>query len=107
MTRRACIVGVGETRYTKWGGITDASEYALAVESIANACADAAIDIRAVDGVCSFGDDRNVATFMAADLGLHELRWATMSWLPGGGGSCAAVAAAALAGGAGEAGTAF
>jgi acetyl-CoA acetyltransferase len=97
VTRRACIVGVGETRYTKWGGITGASEYALAVEAITRACADAGVHVRDVDGLCSFGDDRNVATFMAADLGLHELKWASMSWLPGGGGSCAAVAAAAVA----------
>ena len=87
MTRSACIVGVGETRYTKWGGITEASEYQLAVEAITRACADAGVDVRDVDGLCSFGDDRNVATFMAADLGLRELRWATMTWLPGGGGS--------------------
>jgi acetyl-CoA acetyltransferase len=97
LTANACIVGVGETRYTKWGGITDASEYALAVEAISRACADAGVDLHDVDGLCSFGDDRNAATFLAADLGLRELRWATMSWLPGGGGSCAAVASAALA----------
>jgi acetyl-CoA acetyltransferase len=97
MSPKACIVGVGETRYTKWGGTTDASEYQLAVEAITNACADAGVPLRDVDGLSSFGDDRNVATFMAADLGLHELRWAAMSWLPGGGGSCAAVAAAAIA----------
>ncbi len=97
MSRRACIAGVGETRYTKWGGITDASEYALAVEAVTAAVADAGVDLHAVDGLASFGEDRNAATFLAADLGLDELRWASMSWLPGGGGSCAAVAAAALA----------
>src|SRR5881227_1063383 len=105
MTRTACIVGVGETRYTKWGGITDASEYQLAVEAITRACADAGVDVRDVDGLCSFGDDRNAATFLSADLGLRELRWATMSWLPGGGGSCAAVASAAEAVEAGQADT--
>jgi acetyl-CoA acetyltransferase len=105
VSRRACIVGVGETRYTKWGGITDASEYALAVQAITRACAEAGVHVRDVDGLCSFGDDRNTATFMAADLGLHELRWATMSWLPGGGGSCAAVAAAAVAVESGQADT--
>jgi acetyl-CoA acetyltransferase len=105
LTRRACIVGVGETRYTKRGGITDASEYALAVQAITRACTDAGVDVRDVDGLCSFGDDRNAATFLSADLGLRELRWATMSWLPGGGGSCAAVASAAEAVEAGQADT--
>ena len=50
-----------------------------------------------VDGLASFAEDRNEATFMAADLGLPELRYASLSWLPGGGGACAAVANAAMA----------
>ena len=32
--RGACLVGIGETRYAKWGGITDTSEYQLAIEAI-------------------------------------------------------------------------
>ena len=95
--RRACLVGVGETRYTKWGGIGDASEYALAVDAVLAAVADAGVDVDEVDGLASFAEDRNEATFMAADLGLAELRYATMSWLPGGGGASAAVANAAMA----------
>ena len=35
------LVGVGETRYAKWGGITDTSEYQLAVEAVLAAVADA------------------------------------------------------------------
>ena len=59
--------------------------------------ADAGLSMDEVDGLASFADDRNEATFAAADLGLAELRYATMSWLPGGGGACAAVANAAMA----------
>ena len=95
--RRACLVGVGETRYAKWGGIGDRTEYQLAVEAVLAALADAGIDVDAVDGLASFADDRNQATFMAADLGIAELRYATISWLPGGGGACAAVSNAATA----------
>jgi acetyl-CoA acetyltransferase len=95
--RAACLVGVGETRYAKWGGITDASEYQLAVEAILAAVADAGLGPDDVDGLASFAEDRNDATFMAADLGLPELRYASLSWLPGGGGACAAVANAAMA----------
>lgn len=95
--RRACLVGIGETRYAKWGGITDASEYGLAVEAVLAALADAGIPVDEVDGLASFAEDRNEATFMAADLGIAELRYASMSWLPGGGGACAAVANAAMA----------
>jgi len=95
--RRACVVGVGETRYARWGGITDASEYHLAVEAVLAALGDAGLSADDVDGLASFAEDRNDATFMAADLGLPELRYASMSWLPGGGGACAAVANAAMA----------
>ena len=95
--RRAQIVGVGETRYAKWGGITEASEYQLAVQAVLAALEDAGMTADDVDGLASFADDRNDATFLAADLGIPELRYATMSWLPGGGGACAAVSNAATA----------
>jgi len=88
---------VGETRYAKWGGITGTSEYQLAVEAILAAVADAGMTPDDVDGLASFAEDRNDATFVAADLGLPELRYASLSWLPGGGGACAAVANAAMA----------
>ncbi|HAM03232.1 MAG TPA: hypothetical protein DCQ30_13555 [Acidimicrobiaceae bacterium] len=95
--RQACIVGVGETPYAKWGGITDSSEYQLAVRAVLAALDDAGIAVDEVDGLASFADDRNEATFMAADLGIAELRYTSMSWLPGGGGACAAVSNAATA----------
>lgn len=93
----ACIAGVGETRYAKWGALAGVSEYALALQAVLAAVEDAGLAVDDVDGLASFANDRNEATFMAADLGLRELRYATMSWLPGGGGACAAVANAAAA----------
>ena len=50
-----------------------------------------------VDGLASFADDRNEAIFLAAELGLPELRFANMVWMPGGGGGCAAISNAAMA----------
>ena len=97
MAHRAHIAGVGETRYARWGGITEASEHQLACEAIRAAVQDAGFAMDAVDGLASFAGDRNDAAFLAADLGLPELRYADMSWLPGGGGACAAVANAAVA----------
>jgi acetyl-CoA acetyltransferase len=88
---------VGETRYTRWGGIVDASEHRLACEAIVAAVADAGLQIDMVDGLTSFAGDRNEAVLLAADLGLPELRFANMVWMPGGGGAAAAVANAALA----------
>jgi acetyl-CoA acetyltransferase len=101
--RQACLVGVGETRYAKWGGIADASEHALACEAILAAVADAGLSVAEVDGLASFADDRNQGVFLAADLGLPELRFAALTWLPGGGGACAAVASAMMAVEAGQA----
>ena len=83
--QRAQIVGIGETRYTKWGGIQDASEHALACEAIVRAVSDANLSMDDVDGLASFAEDRNEAIFVAAELGLDELRFANMVWMPGGG----------------------
>jgi acetyl-CoA acetyltransferase len=101
--RTATVVGVGETAYARWGGLADVTEYELALQAIEAAVADAGLQLHDVDGLASFADDRNDAVFVAADLGLPELRHATMSWLPGGGGACAAVANAAIAVEAGQA----
>ncbi|HBZ69280.1 MAG TPA: hypothetical protein DEP35_05880 [Deltaproteobacteria bacterium] len=94
---RAHIVGVGETRYTRWGKIGDVTEHALACQAIQRAVADAGLSIDDVDGLASFADDRNEAVFLAAELGLPALRFGNMVWMPGGGGGCAAVANAAMA----------
>ena len=97
MSGNAHIVGAGETRYTKWGRIGDVTEHTLALEAITRAVADAGLAIEDVDGLASFAEDRNEAIFLAAELGIPELRFANMVWMPGGGGGCAAVANAAMA----------
>jgi acetyl-CoA acetyltransferase len=95
--RKAHIVGVGESKYTRWGKIGDISEHALACQAIGRAVEDAGLSMNDVDGLASFAEDRNEAVFLAADLGLPTLRFGNMVWMPGGGGGCAAVANAAMA----------
>jgi acetyl-CoA acetyltransferase len=95
--RRAQIVGVGESTYTRWGKIGDVTEHALACQAIQRAVADAGLSMDDVDGLASFADDRNEAIFLAAELGLPALRFGNMVWMPGGGGGCAAVSNAAMA----------
>lgn len=95
--KRAHIVGVGESQYSRWGQIGDVTEHALACQAIQRAVADAGLSVDDVDGLASFADDRNEAVFLAAELGLPALRFANMVWMPGGGGGCAAVANAAMA----------
>ena len=94
---RAHIVGVGESKYARWGKIGDVTEHALACQAIARAVSDAGLSMDDVDGLASFAEDRNEAVFLAAELGLPALRFANMVWMPGGGGGCAAISNAAMA----------
>ena len=97
MRDRVCVVGVGETAYRPWGGVTDRSEFRLACEAILAACADAGLSPHELDGFASYANDRNDAPRLAAALGCPELRFSGMVWDGGGGGVCAAVAHAAQA----------
>jgi acetyl-CoA acetyltransferase len=91
---RVAVVGIGETEYYRHGGSPDA-EFKLALKAILAACNDAGLDPREIDGFASYSDDRSDASRLAAALGTHRLRAATMQWGGGGGGCCAAVANAA------------
>uniref|UniRef100_UPI000D39C7FC thiolase C-terminal domain-containing protein n=1 Tax=unclassified Variovorax TaxID=663243 RepID=UPI000D39C7FC len=97
---RVAIVGIGETPYHRHGQSPDA-EFKLALKAILAACRDAGLDPRDIDGFASYGDERSEASRLAAALGTHRLRSATLQWGGGGGGCCAAVAngAAAIAAG--------
>ena len=97
---RVAIAGVGETPYYKHGRAPQ-SEFKLALDAILNACADAGLEPRAIDGFASYSNDRNDPSRIASALGLPELRFSNMQWGGGGGGGSAAVgnAAAAVAGG--------
>lgn len=97
MSRKAHIVGVGESQYTKWGKIVDETEHALAHKAILSAVSDAGLSADDIDGLASFAEDRNEAIFIAAELGIPELRFGNMVWMPGGGGGCAAVSNACMA----------
>jgi acetyl-CoA acetyltransferase len=88
------VVGIGETEYYRHGAAPDA-EFKLALKAILAACHDAGLDPRDIDGFASYSDDRSDASRLAAALGTHRLRAATMQWGGGGGGCCAAVANAA------------
>ena len=54
-----CIVGIGETRYTRRGGHNDTPELKLCIEAIRAAAADATIDPREIEGFSSFGFERH------------------------------------------------
>jgi len=91
--RKACIVGVGESLYAKRGAAGE-SEYRLALRAVLAAVADAGLAPGEIDGFSAFGDDRTNPTTLATDLEVTDLRFATMTSIPGGGGGCAAVSEA-------------
>ncbi|MGE0877777.1 MAG: lipid-transfer protein [Acidimicrobiia bacterium] len=94
--RRAVIVGIGETAYTKRGGTTT-SEYQLGLEAILAAIDDAGFQRSDVDGFSIFADERTHPANVAGDLGIPELKFATETMMPGGGGACSAIQEAAMA----------
>ena len=84
------IAGVGETTYYKRGQSPD-PEFKLVLKAILNACDDAGISPREIDGFCSYSNDRNTPARLANALGLDELRYSNMQWGGGGGGAAGAV----------------
>lgn len=93
---RSAVVGIGETTYYKRGQSPHA-EFRLALDAIINACEDAGIHPRDIDGFASFSNDRSDPSQLAAALGCRELRYANMQWGGGGGGGSAAIGNAAAA----------
>ena len=95
--RAACIVGVGETEYRKWGGFNDRSELSLACEAIKNAADDAGVPLREIDGFSSFANDPNESQLLQLVLGTGPLHFTAAHWGGGGAGACGAVGLAARA----------
>lgn len=94
--KRACIAGVGETEYTRWGKM-DRSELQLACEAILRAADDAGLPAERIDGLTSYALDRNEPMQVQDVLGLDNLRFGTMTWGGGGTGTGGAILQAAMA----------
>jgi acetyl-CoA acetyltransferase len=94
---RPCIVGIGQSEFTKWGGIKDKSQFQITAEAIADAMRDAGIAKADLDGFASFSNDANEGPSMQVALGVPKMRWSSMVWGGGGGGSMAALSQACAA----------
>ncbi len=69
LTDKYCIVGIGETAYTKDSGRTTR---AMAVEAVRNAMRDAGLQASQVNGMLSYhGGDSCVSPEVASDLGIR------------------------------------
>jgi acetyl-CoA acetyltransferase len=92
-----CIVGIGQSEFTRWGGIADRSQFRITAEAISAAMKDAGVSSEDVDGFASFSNDTNEAPLMQVALGIPRMRWSSMVWGGGGGGSIAALSQACAA----------
>ena len=69
LTEKYCIVGVGETSYTRNAG---RSTRAMAAEAISNAMADAGLEPTELDGLMSYQSlDSTFGSTIATDLGVR------------------------------------
>lgn len=97
---RAAVVGIGQTPYAKALGRT---EYDMAVEAIWNACDDAGLSPRDIDGIVRYDMEQIDEEQLLAAMGHPLIRW--FAGTPFGGGGSAAVlvlAATAIAAGMAE-----
>jgi acetyl-CoA acetyltransferase len=78
--RQACIVGVGQTEFTRHGGIMNRSQFQVAAEAVLSALADAGLSPEDIDGFASFSNDANEAALMQVALCVPQLRWSSMVW---------------------------
>jgi acetyl-CoA acetyltransferase len=93
------IVGIGQTPYYKRGTSPD-PELKLCLRAIVDACADAGIDPRDIDGFASYASERNDAQKLMSALGTREVKFAALAWIHGGGipGALSIAASAIVAG---------
>jgi acetyl-CoA acetyltransferase len=90
-------VGIGQTPYYR-RGTSPEPEIKLALQAIVGACEDAGVDPRDVDGFISYASERNDAQKLMPALGTHEVRFASLAWIHGGGiPGALGIAAAAVA----------
>ena len=81
-SNQACIVGIGQTEFSKMSG---RSEQQLAAESVLLACKDAGVDPSTIDGMLTFDLDNSDEVDIMRSLGCKEINYTAR--LPQGGAS--------------------
>jgi acetyl-CoA acetyltransferase len=96
-SHNCCIAGVGQSEFTKWGGIQNRSQFQVTAEAVLSAIADSGLSPADIDGFTSFSNDSNDGPLMQVALGIPTLRLSGMVWGGGGGGTCGAISLACAA----------
>ena len=90
---QAAVVGIGATEFSKDSG---RSELKLAVEAVAAAIADAGLELRDVDGLCTYAMDKSPEIEVFRNIGGQDLKFFSRIDY-GGGAACAPLLQAAMA----------
>lgn len=94
---KAAIVGFGHTKYGRRGEHQERGYASIVIEAVKNACEDAGISPKEIDGYSSYsGDPTDAGTLMSA-FGTENLRFTAMGWGGGGGAMGGAYMYAAMA----------
>src|SRR4051794_25406512 len=94
---RAAIVGFGHTEYGKRGQFAGRGYLSLVTEAVQNACDDAGISPKDIDGWTSYSGDPTDAGQLAMAFGNESVRFTAMGWGGGGGAMGGAFMYAAMA----------
>lgn len=92
---KTAIVGVGSTPYFKRGQSYPETELSMACKAILLACDDAGLSVKDIDGFSIYSNSCDPA-YVAAELGIPEIRWATTT-TSGGGGAAGSIGVASAA----------
>jgi acetyl-CoA acetyltransferase len=93
----ACIVGIGQSAYGSRGSLAEVGLSRLALDAIHDACGDAGLDVKDIDGFAGYCDDATWPAELAVSLGTSELRYSGLVWGGRGSGLPGAVANAYMA----------
>jgi acetyl-CoA acetyltransferase len=76
----ACIVGIGHSAYGTRGEFADVGTLRLALDAIHDACDDAGLDVKDIDGFSGWCDDPTTPGDMTIGLGTPDFRYAALVW---------------------------
>jgi acetyl-CoA acetyltransferase len=93
----ACIVGIGHSAYGTRGSLAELGTLRLAIDAITDACNDAGLDVKDIDGFAGYCDDETTPADVTVALGTPTFRYAGLVWGGRGSGLPGAVANAYLA----------
>ncbi|MBW2233109.1 MAG: thiolase [Deltaproteobacteria bacterium] len=94
---RTAIVGVGLTPYGKRGEFFDIPQSDQIRGALQIALTESGLDLKEIDGFCSYSVDGNDPGMLAPALGIPNVCFSNMVFGGGGGGTCGAIANAAAA----------